>query len=41
MSGALISAVETGRGVFHLKVLAHGVYIEADEPIEAGGLGLE
>jgi putative redox protein len=39
MSSELISAVESGRGDFHLKILAHGIFIEADEPMAAGGLG--
>jgi len=40
MSREVITAVESGRGAFHLKILAHGVLIEADEPVDAGGLGL-
>jgi putative redox protein len=39
MSSELVSAVESGGGAFHLKVLAHGVFIEADEPVASGGLG--
>jgi putative redox protein len=40
MSSEVITAMESGRGAFHLKILAHGVLMEADEPVEAGGLGL-
>jgi putative redox protein len=40
MSNEVISAVESGRGTFHLEILAHGILISADEPIAAGGLGL-
>jgi putative redox protein len=40
MSNEVISAVESGRGAFHLDILAHGIVISADEPIAAGGLGL-
>jgi putative redox protein len=40
MSHEVITAVESGRGAFHLKIQAHGVLIEADEPVNAGGLGL-
>ena len=36
----MVSAVESGRGVFHLDILAHGILISADEPIAAGGLGM-
>jgi putative redox protein len=40
MSNEVISAVESGRGAFHLDILAHGIVISADEPIADGGLGL-
>jgi putative redox protein len=40
MNSEVISAVESGRGAFHLKILAHGVLLEADEPVASGGLGL-
>jgi putative redox protein len=40
MSSEVVSAVESGRGAFHLDILAHGIVIGADEPIDAGGLGL-
>jgi putative redox protein len=40
MSNEVISAVESGRGAFHLDILAHGIVISADEPIATGGLGL-
>ena len=39
MSSERVSAVESGRGVFHLAVATHGIAIEADEPVNAGGLG--
>jgi len=40
MSSEVIRAVESGRGAFHLNIFAHGNLIEADEPVNAGGLGL-
>jgi putative redox protein len=40
MSNEVISAVESGRGAFHLDILAHGILIPSDQPIAAGGLGL-
>jgi putative redox protein len=40
MSNEVISAIESGRGAFHLDIRAHGIVISADEPIADGGLGL-
>jgi putative redox protein len=39
MSNEVISAMESGRGAFHLDILGHGIVISADEPIAEGGLG--
>lgn len=40
MNSELIRALESGRGAFHLNILAHGNVIEADEPVSAGGMGM-
>jgi putative redox protein len=40
MSNEVITALESGRGAFHLDIFGHGIVISADEPIADGGLGL-